>query len=380
MNKLRAWLAVGGALLLTALLAAPVVHAQTDPRQAKPPPGKALVFVFRSEREPVDAQVPVSVNAEAAGQLANGTFLVATVAPGKTFVRSGDRVLFAVAFQAEPNRSYFVRVEAVSGVTPVRTEARLAPEAEGRKAVAQSQFAAAPPAVIAAPRAAAPAPTPAPPPQVAKPAAPPPAAAKPAPQAAAPAPPPPAAKPAPAAAGKPQEAGSGIALIVKAGSFKLAEGDQSVGGTPSTFDTTSKPAAGIEIEWRSRSGLAVGGEVFYYKNEFVPSATAATAEQEVYAAMLNGKYYFRAADWFYPYVGAGVGLASTSYGGSLSGAASGPAFQGFAGAEFRFNRVGLHLQFKYLSATTEGKLATTGATEKVKVGGSGVLAGVSFIF
>jgi cell division septation protein DedD len=364
MDKLRACLAVSGALLLVGVLSAPVAHAQTDPRQATPPSGRALVFVFRSEREPADARIPVAVNAEAVGQLAGGTFLVATVAPGKTFVRSGDRVLSAVAFLAEPNRSYFVRVEAASGTGPVPTETRLVAEAEGRRAVAQSQLAEAAPAVIAAPRAAAPTP--------------PPTAAKPAPQAAQPAPP--ATKPAPAAAREPEQARSGIALILKAGSFKMAEGDQTVGGAASTFDTTSKPAAGVEIEWRSRSGLALGGEVFYYKNKFVLNLTPLTAEQEVYAAMLNAKYYLRAADWFYPYVGAGAGLAASSYSGDLSGDALGPAYQGLAGAEFRFNGVGLHLQFKYLAATTEGKLATTGATEKVKVGGAGVLAGISFVF
>jgi opacity protein-like surface antigen len=382
MNKLRACLAASGALLLIGVLSAPVAHAQKDPRRATPPPGRALVFVFRSERQPVDARVPVSVNAEAVGQLASSTFLVATVAPGRTFVRSGDRVLSAVAFQAEPNRSYFVRIEAVSGTRPVRTETRLVSEAEGRRAIAQSQFAGAPPAVIAAPRAAAPKPTPkpAPPPRVAKPAAPPPTAAKPAPKAAKPTPPPPAAKAAPAAAREPEEAGWDIALIAKGGTFKMASADQMVGGVPSTFDTTSKPAAGVEIEWRSRSGLALGGEVFYYKNELVTrTPTVLTAEQEVYAAMLNGKYYFRAADWFYPYVGAGAGLATASYGGNLTGKASGPAFQGLAGAEFRFDGIGLHLQFKYLAATTDGKLAS-GASEKVKVGGAGVLAGISFIF
>jgi opacity protein-like surface antigen len=381
MNKLRACLAVSGALLLIGVLSAPGAHAQTDPRRATPPAGRALVFVFRGEREPVDAQVPVSVNAEAVGQLASGTFLVATVAPGRTFVRSGDRVLSAVAFQAEPNRSYFVRIDAVSGTRPVRTETRLVAEAEGRRAISQNQFAGAAPAVIAAPRAAAPAPKPPPPakpaPQVAKPAPQPP---KPAPQAAKPAAPPPAARPAPAVAREPEEAGWGIALIAKGGTFKMASGDQTVGGEASTYDTASKPAAGIEIEWRSRSGLALGGEVFYYKNDFVAIASASTAEQEIYAAMLNGKYYFRAAGWFYPYVGAGVGLATASYGGALTGKAAGPAFQGLAGAEFRFDGVGLHLQFKYLAATTEGKLATSGATEKVKVGGAGVLAGITFIF
>jgi opacity protein-like surface antigen len=382
MNKLRACLAVSGALLLIGVFSAPVAHAQKDPRRATPPPGRVLVFVYRGERQPVDARVPVSVNAEAVGQLASGTFLVATVAPGRTFVRSGDRVLSAVAFQAEPNRSYFVRVEAVSGTRPVRTETRLVSEAEGRRGISQSQFAGAPPAVIAAPRAAAPkpAPKPAPPPRVAKPAAPPPAAAKPAPQVARPAPPPPAVRAAPAVAREPEEAGWDIALIVKGGGFKMASGDQTVGGVASTFDTTSKPAAGVELEWRSRSGLALGGEVFYYKNELVATAPAVKAEQEVIAAMLNGKYYFRAADGFYPYVGAGVGYAASSYSGNLTGEAAGPAFQGLAGAEFRFDGVGLHLQFKYLAATTEGKLATTGATEKVKVGGAGVLAGISFIF
>jgi opacity protein-like surface antigen len=382
MNKLRACLAASGAFLLIGVLYTPAAHAQTDPRRATPPAGRALVFVFRGERPPVDARVPISVNAEAVGQLASGTFLVATVAPGRTFVRSGDRVLSAVAFQAEPNRSYFVRVEAVSGTRPVRTETRLVSEAEGRRAIGQSQFAGAAPAVIAAPRATAPAPKPtpkpAPPPRAAKPAAPPPEAAKPAPQAARPAPPPP--KAAPAAAREPEEAGWDIALIAKGGIFKMASGDQLVGGVPSTFDTTSKPAAGVELEWRSRSGLALGGEVFYYKNELVTrTPTVLTAQQEVYAAMLNGKYYFRAADWFYPYVGAGAGLAAASYGGDLTGKASGAAFQGLAGAEFRFDGIGLHLQFKYLAATTDGKLAN-GTSEKVKVGGAGVLAGISFIF
>jgi opacity protein-like surface antigen len=264
----------------------------------------------------------------------------------------------------------------------VRTETRLVSEAEGRRAIGQSQFAGAAPAVIAAPRAAAPAPKPAPSAakpsaQAAKPAAPP-ATAKPAPQAAKPASPRPAARAAPAR--KPEETGWDIALIVKGGTFEMSSGDQTVGSAPSTFETASKPAAGIELEWRSRSGLAAGGEVFYYKNEFTSNATGAAAEQEVYAVMLNGKYYFRAADWFYPYLGAGVGLATASYGGALAGDASGLAYQGLAGAEFRFSGVGLHLQFKYLAATTEGKIVTSGATEEVKIGGAGVLAGISFIF
>jgi len=382
MNKLRACLAVSGASLLIVLcgmFSAPPAYAQGgDARRATPPAGRALVFVFRSDRETAAAEVPVFVNAEAVGQLANGTFLVATVNPGRTFVRVGDRVVSAVALQAEPNRSYFVRTEAVSGVRPVRTETRLVSEAEGRRSVAQSRSVGAAPGVIAAPRPTAPTPKPAPPPRVVKPAAPPAPAVKPAPppRVAKPAPPPPAVRPSRApVAREPEDAGWDIAIIAKAGNFKLANGSQVVGGLPSTYDTTSKPVFGMEIEWRSRAGLAFGGEVFYYKNELAATGTAFAAEQEVFAGMLNGKYYFRAADWFYPYIGAGIGFAGASYGGDLTGKASGPAYQGLAGMEFRFKGVGLHAQFKYLAATTDD-----GSGAKVKVGGSGVLAGVSIIF
>ena len=90
--------------------------------------------------------------------------------------------------------------------------------------------------------------------------------------------------------------------------------------------------------------------------------------------MVNGKVYFRLANSFYPFVGAGVGLAKASYSGGLTGNATGLAFQGTAGMEFRFNRVGVNVQYKYLDSTTgdNGK--------EVKVGGSGILAGVSIVF
>jgi hypothetical protein len=369
MNKLRACLAMSNALLLSALCGffpVPPAYAQRDPARAVPPPGTALVFVVRSERERVAAEVPVAVNAQAVGQLADGAYLVVTVAAGRTFVRAGDRVLSAVSLQTEPNRSYFVSLEAVSGVKPVRTDMRLVSESEGRRLVAQSRLVQTAPGVIAAPRPTPPAP--AAPPRVDKPAAPPPAK---------PAPPPRVVRPAPplAVAREPAVPAADwkTALVFKTGSFKMAQGDQVVGRLASNYDTASSPVLGMELEWRNRTGLAVGGEVFYYKNELI--ATGLVAEQTVVATLLNGKYYFRAANSFYPFVGAGIGFASATYGGNLTGRASGLAYQGLAGVEFRFNNVGLHAQFKYLAATTDD-----GTGEKVKVGGSGVLAGASIAF
>jgi len=242
MNPLRACLSVSGIFLLAALFgAAPPVHAQGDASRATPPPGKALVFVFRSDRQPVAAQVPVVVNLVRIGDLTDGTFAVATVNPGRTFLRIGEQALAVFTLEAVANRSYFVRVEAVSSVRPVRTEVRLVSETDGRRSLAQSRLLGAAPAIAAAPRAQPPA---AP---VAAPAA--------APRAQ-PSPP----QPAPSAA---PGGDWTFALIATGGAFKLASANQTVAGLPSTFDATSKPAAGIEAEVRHRGGFAVGGVVFY---------------------------------------------------------------------------------------------------------------------
>jgi len=352
MNELRTCLSVSGVFLLAALFgAAPPVHAQ-DASRATPPPGKTLVFVFRSDRQPVAAQVPVIVNLVRIGDLANGTFAVATVNPGRTFLRIGEQAVAVFTLEAAANRSYFVRIEAVSSVRPVRTEVRLVSEVDGRSSLAQSRLVgAAPAAFAAAPRAQPPAPV-----------------------AAAPRVPPSPPQPAPRVSAPFAEPGSdwNFALIAKGGAFKLANANQTVAGSASTFDTASKPAVGIEAELRHRAGFAVGGEVFYYKNDLV--ATGVVAKQQVVALMLNGKYYVPVADWFHPFVGVGVGFADAVYSGDLKGTSGGPAYQGLAGMEFRFGSVGLNVQYKYLASTT-GK---TGSD--VKVGGGGVLAGVSIAF
>ena len=380
--------------VLLALFQAAPAHAQSDLHRAVPPSGKALVFVFRDDRDPVAARIPVFVNRESVGELANGTFIAATINPGSTELRVGQRLVKTLTFAAAANQSYFVRVEAIQGPTLVRVEAQSVSEPEGRRSLAHSRLVGAAPAVViplvvtpppAIPPIAAP-PVVAPP--VAAPAVVPPPAEPPAvvtPPVAAPAPPvapavvaePPAIKPAVApevsAPAEPRRE-SAFALIANAGTFKLANENQAVAGFPSTYDTTSKSVFGVEAEWRGKSGFAVGGEFFTYKNDLVFTAAVPNAQQKVYAIMLNGKYYIHAADWIYPFMGVGVGQANASYSGGLTGNASGLAYQGLAGVEFRFKSVGLYVQYKYLAS----EVGDTG--REVKVGGSGVLAGVSISF
>jgi len=349
MSPLRVGLALTALCVLFAVSAA---RAADDARGATPPPGKVLVFVFRSERDPMSTIVPVSVNSERIGELANGTFATATVKPGTTFLRAGDRVLTTLSLEVEANKSYFVWIEAIPGVLPVRSEMRLVSESAGRRSLEQSRFVGASTAVVAVP----------PVPQPVQ-------AAMPASQESWPA----SAPPGSTVSGRSWD----IAIIPKASTFKLAESNQVVAGLASNINPTSRPVFGLEVEWRSDFGVALGGEIFYYKNELtVAGPPPLRAEQEVLAFTANGKYYFRAASWFYPFLGAGIGFTDTKYSGGISGDSSGFAYQGLAGMEIRpLRHVGLYLSYKQLLSTAEDK-----AGEKVKVGGRAFMGGMSIIF
>jgi len=396
MNRLRSSLLQGGIL---ALAAACGVDAQAQ--VASPPPGKALVILYRADKQPVAARVPLIANADRMGDLGNGEFANAIVNPGRTFLRAGDRILTTLAMQTSANQTYYVLVEAVPGLTPVRVEMREMTEASARRTLAQSTPAAAsaasapraPAATAAAPAAATPAPRAA---VAAAPVAA--AAAPPRPAAPAAAPPPP--RPAQAATPPPQPAQRPrqyvrepapadeedddeaelrkwrIAVIAKTGTFKLATASQSIGGLTSSYEKGSKPVVGLEAELRHQDGFAIGTELFYYKNDMTAPGTTFTGQQTVIAGMLNGKYYFGGdTGIFHPFLGAGVGFSSAKFGGDIEGKSGGPGFQGMLGMDLRFSSVGLYLEYKYLSSTTSDS-----ANQKIKVGGSGILAGVSIAF
>ena len=380
MNQLCAFRSVSGILFLTTLCGlfpAATTHAEEDIRRATPPTGKVLLFVFRSDPKPVAAQVPVLVNTVPVGKLANGTFVTATVGPGRNYLSVGDGA--PSTLEVEAGESYFVRVRALGDPQSARFEVRLVSEEEGRRSLAQSRFVGVAPAATApspkpppAPVTTAPPPKPSPAPVTAVP-----------PSKPAPPPPTPPREPSPAPAATqptaeretstPSSRDWDFVLTANVGTFKMADGSQTVAGLASTYDTTSKSVFGLEAEWRTKTGLAVGGEVFHYEND-VASAAIPNGQQEVFAYMLNGKYYFLLANSFHPFVGAGIGLATASYSGGLTGDAQGLALQAMAGMEYRFNRIGISVQYKYLDATTGD------SDREVKVGGSGILAGVSIAF
>ncbi|HXZ55245.1 MAG TPA: outer membrane beta-barrel protein [Burkholderiales bacterium] len=337
-----------------------------------PPPGKALVILYRADRQPVAARVPVIANADRLGDIGNGEFVNAVVNPGRTFLRVGDRILTTLAIQTSAGRTSYVLIEAVPGLAPVRVDMREMSEASARRVLAQSRPAAAGPAAVTrAPAAAPPAAAPRPP----RPAAPPP------PVPAATAPPPPrqaqAAAPSPTGEKEQEEASQWrVAMVAKTGAFKLASTSQMIGGLQTAYDKSSKPVVGFETELRHAEGFAIGVEFLYYKNNLTAQGATLTGDQAVLATMANGKYYFGGdSGAFHPYLGAGIGFTGAKFGGDLTGKSSGPAYQGMVGLDLRFESVGLYLEYKYLNSTTQDS-----ANQKIKVGGSGFLGGVSFAF
>src|SRR5882672_6128764 len=196
MNRLRASLLQGSILALAAACGLDV-QAQV----ASPPPGKALVILYRNDKQPVAARVPVIANADRLGDMGNGEFVNAVVNPGRTFLRVGDRILTTLALQTSAGQSYYVLVEAVPGLTPVRVEMREMNEASARRILAQSRPAAAGALAVVPPRVPAPAAPAAPAPRAAvAPLAVAPAVIAPAPRPAAPAAAPPPPRPAQAVA------------------------------------------------------------------------------------------------------------------------------------------------------------------------------------
>ena len=126
-------------LLQLSIFALAVLCVRDAQAQASPPPGKAMIVLYRADKQPVAGRVPVIANADRLGDLGNGEFINAIVNPGRTFLRVGDRILTTLAIQASANQTSYVLVEAVPGQTPLRVEMREMSEASARRVLGQSR-------------------------------------------------------------------------------------------------------------------------------------------------------------------------------------------------------------------------------------------------
>jgi len=312
------------------LAAVPLASADADRRakQAIPPAGKALVYVYRLDDSGPSLSATIRFNAHELIGLAPRTFGYWAVAPGRVDLRAGTSGSPAT-LRCEQGRIYFVRMTVVANG---RADLRAVSYGIGRRDTYRARL-------IREVQ--------------------------------------PVERSVPArerAAGQ-----TGVTLILKAGSYSLGSGSQSILGFTRDFSATAT-AWGLEGEWRIPADFAFGLEAGGHSHSYTTAGATANGDMRVTSVFANAKYYFRSAEIVQPFVGGGLGVATTDFSGAVTGSATGFAVQAMTGVAFRWEHFGLYTELKYQSAKTRGTDAATGASVPVDASGIGLYAGLGVHF
>lgn len=315
-------------LLFIALLIGgmPTLHAATPPlatpdedrraKQALPPAGKALLYVYRLDDKGPELSPTLSLNTRELTRLAPRTYGMWAVNPGRIELSTGGAGTRA-ALRCQDGRIYFVQMTVQSSGT---ADLRVVSYAVGRRSTQSARL-------LREPR-------------------------------------------------KAEEAGGqiGVTLIAKIGNFRMSSASQTIVAARRNF-SASAFAWGVEGEWRVRDGWAVGGEVLGHTHDYTTTASSASGDVAVTSVLVNAKKYFRLAQIEQPYVGAGIGAVSSRFsaggGGGLTGSATGYALQAMTGVAFRWQNVGVYTELKLQKGEAEDRNG-----EKLDVSGLGLFVGV----
>jgi len=329
-------------------------------KQAVPPAGKALIYVYRLGDAIPQTSPTLWLNNRNSGQLEPRTYGMWAAGPGRLEVRAGRADATPLTITCEAGRIYFVQL-AVNADGSVRLHQ--VPYGGGRTGLHTARLVLDPAIAAraaAAPKPAAPVPAPAPAKEL--------VAAKTAPAKK------PESKTTQEERDVPTDRGtSGITFIAKAGSFQLASDSQTILGASRSFSAAST-ASGLEGEWRLENGFAFGMELFGHTQDY-STAGVPSGDVSVTNVFVNAKKYFRPGAIVQPYLGAGIGAASSSFSGAITGSAGGFALQGMTGIAFRWQHFGIYTELKYTRAEVEDS-----AGQAVDVSGTGLFAGMSVQF
>jgi len=321
-------------------------------KNALPPSGKGLVFLFREDGTGQAGVEPVWLDDSRMGTSAPRSYYLWAVDPGRHRIAAGNDRRVTVTLNVEPGRNYFVELRVTATGAPL--ELNPVSYARGRGAVNRCRLIEAESAYTAM------------------------ALGRPAPKAK------PMRESTPASGlttGSPGPGHArGVALILKTGSVKMSNRRQTIqtasGSVSSEFaDSTSAPF-GFEGEWRLNDGLALGFELIRYSNKLTDTATGLTSTMDFSGGLFNGKKYFSTDSNSYPYLGLGAGFAKSNFSGAaISGDTSGLAFQVLFGFEWRWRQASILAELKQLSAKTEDD-----AGNSVNAGIRGLYIGASMLF
>jgi len=332
-------------------------------KQAVPPSGKALIYVYRLDDANPKATPGLWLNKRDSGRLEPRTYGMWAAGPGRLEIRAGRADAMPLTITCKAGRIYFVRL-AVSKDGGVNL--RQVSYGTGRNEMSRARLVLDPSIAAraaAAPKPRAPVPVPAPEKKAAVPKAA--AVAK---------------KPLESRDLPDQKTANDVTLIFKVGSFALGSGTQNINaesspGVTTSFQTTfggSASVFGMEAEWRARNGWAFGGEATVRSHAFttVPTGLLGKGDMQVVTVLFNAKKYFRQETIVQPYLGAGVGIAVVNMSGQLEGTTTGYSMQAMGGVAFRWERIGLYTEAKFQA----------NKTPDVDASGSGLFAGMSVHF
>lgn len=352
-------------LTLQPVLAAVTMASPEQDRRAKqalPPSGKALVYVYRTGDTDTGTAPGLWLNGRDSGQLVPNSYGMWAAGPGRLDIRAGKADAAPLTFTSQVGRVYFVQLSVSKG----GSELKLVSDDTGRTGLQHARLVLDP--VLAARAAAVPrpfAPDPIPEPAVQE---------------------TPVVEKTPKARPEPDEDENGVdgvTLIAKAGSFRLSTESQTILGLSRSF-TAANVAYGVEGEWRSQSGFAFGVEAFGHTQDYITVGSAESGDMAVTSVFFNFKKYFRPNAVVQPYFGLGIGGAAVNVtagtSGGITGTAGGFAAQGMAGIAFRWRHVGIYTEIKYERAVIEANDTGTGLVETLDLSGAGVFAGLNVHF
>lgn len=339
--------------------AAPVFGSPAQTRYARqlsPPKGKALIYIY--QRQQGGGVSPrIWLNNYEIGRIVPGSFTVWQLAPGRLNLRVGGEEPASVSLISRAGKVYLFRLSVRRTATGMRAEIDSLPGSY-RNELAATRFIKNPRQVSAESE---PARAPAPekrPVQTAK-----------------TTPPPPKAKPRP----RPHLASGirpgGISLAIKTGALSVAKQTQNILNSDRQFDSNASGLYGIELDYQTRSGTSYGGELLGYKLAYTTVGASGSGDVSVQALMAIAKQYYRTRTRVQPYLGVGIGLASTSVSGAITGSTTGFAYQGLAGIEYRFATTGIFAEYKYVGVQTKSSNG-----QKIDASGSGIFLGAAFQF
>lgn len=357
---------LGSVLLMLSLSPAQAAATLASPdqdqraKQAVPPAGKALIYVYRLDDADTGMASGLWLNGRDSGQLEPRTYGMWAAGPGRLDIRAGKADATPLTITCQAGRVYFVQLSVNKDQS---VSLKQVAYGTGRTELGQARLVLDP--ALAA-RAAVP-----------KPSAPVAAAAQKAPVIKEPV-------RARQTSDEGEGVGGGVTLIAKVGSFKLASSPQTIVGLSRDFSAAGV-AYGLEGEWHLSNGFAFGLEVFGHSQDYITaSPSIESGDMTVTNVFINAKKYFRPNAVFQPYIGVGLGSATADFsaggGGGVTGSAGGFAVQGMAGLAFRWQHVGIYTELKYARAEIDATNATTGASETIDVSGTGVFAGMNVHF